>query len=398
VGVGMFAPAIYAMGVKMAIEGATQSVQQITQGDTRKKLLNEGRTELENKAIEKIKELEGTDKEKYTQAMMEWIDDNYAREVATAVENDTAYLKKMEKLRGQISMIGSIGVILLGGMPMDLDGDKITHFVNIFKGSYNEMGSTISRTLVLNQMNTTGILYNMSSALGGIGAGFLFSRLNQGDMKEYKLKVGTTKEQQEQIGEIKKEEKVENARETVPKTEEADIKEEIEKDKEEEKKLPFDEIVEKIDKLNTAEKLGRYYSLSGGMQKQLAGIKLMAEFSEEITLEGNEKERKEYFDNVIVNIRENIIGENKVSKENAKIINEWIDKFKESWNIKEIQPEEPENETDKPDVNPEDQKNPESGDDKPEDPTEEEIKKVKEEELDNSRKAVAKRGYEIIGK
>ncbi|MCL5794808.1 MAG: hypothetical protein M1338_00385, partial [Patescibacteria group bacterium] len=116
---GVLNPVIYGMGIRMLAEGATQlgqEVYDIFNKNSRKKLLENGRVGLEQSINAKIAELaknpEMADDEKYTQAMMEFINSVYAQEVTNLVDNDTESLRKAENLRRHAGWAGAAGGIL----------------------------------------------------------------------------------------------------------------------------------------------------------------------------------------------------------------------------------------------------------------------------------------------
>ncbi len=225
-GLGIFAPGIAAMGAKLAAEGVTQAVQELTQGNKRKELLQKGKIELQQKINQKIKELnsnpELANNEKYTQAMLEWIESEYAQEVTNLVDQDVEALRDMENIKSKISTVGSIASMLLIGFPADFDADKITHFVNIAKGVWYQGGSTIARSIVMNPMNTFGIVANLASVGIGTSLGYIFGRGMEGDEKKFKLGIDTEKYQKTDETREKTRTRAEEIAEvgtTIPKTE-----------------------------------------------------------------------------------------------------------------------------------------------------------------------------------
>lgn len=354
-GAGIFSPMIYAAGIRLASEGVTQLAQEINNAfnkNSRKALFEQGRNQLDKIIKEKMAQLatnpEINSQQKYEQALMQFINDTYANEVKTLVDLDTDHLRKAEKLRKIAGWTGTAAGLLVG-MPMDIDADGVSHFVNMFGNGmqgvwFNGAASHgFGNSLGL---GSWGAIENLASYGAGSMATYVFARGTEGDERKFKLNLATTMEENQKLQEAQANSSVHltanNSEKVTAKNTEIKQntqKENIDKAKNEEnannpeiKKYDLDNFIDELQKADSA-KLKELYEKETGLRQELVGIKVIADFPESIQLEGDENKRDEYFIAMINNIFKNVISENKnrVSSEKAAIIRSWIKNLQKNF-------------------------------------------------------------------
>lgn len=252
---GALNPCIYGLGTRMLAEGAMQlgqEVYDIFNKKSRKNLMEAGRdnlTKLIDAEMAKLmKNNEMSDDKKSQEAIMAFIKDTYAQEVTTLVDQDTASLGRAEKARKYAGWVGAAGGIL-AGMPMDIDTDGVSHFVNLLGNKWFEPAG-IGHSL-LTDLGTRGAIENIAGYLGGGMVTYMLNRGTEG--REFKLAITTTESQSQELkGENKK---IEEVREKIEAEETVGTKEKglaVPKEKTPEKGLAIPEknAKEKDEKLN----------------------------------------------------------------------------------------------------------------------------------------------------
>jgi len=302
-GMGIFSPMIYGAGLRMASEGVTQIVQELNNElnkKSRKNVLEKGRSELEQKVSQKIEELkknpEMNNEKKYTEAVLEYINKTYAQEVANLVENDTDHIRKAEKTRAITGWVGGIGGILVG-MPMDIDLNNVSHFVNWFakdgtswlaNGAYKKLGE---------HLWTSGALANLAAfGVGSMGT-YLLNRGAEGDEREFKFTVKTTKEQQQELDKAlgKTKQEANNITKGMTSTEIAetqnardeDLKQKENREKTAEKKEPLtfiETIINNIEKMDVNDLAQFTEKSTNPVTRGIAIVELVAKYPNRVDL------------------------------------------------------------------------------------------------------------------